>query len=206
MNEFSVLMHLLSRQQPGPTGNLGATEEELFQALGYSGRDKEQLFQNLLTNFNEAIFPFGLHVAQNPFNFYWYISQDSQLNNFFQSSPLSNRPRLAATLCTILLFSLSTGKTITIQELQELREKKSIQEDLDDLVQLRYIQIEKQYIRLDPYLGYFLDVENFMDYMEKQLGQESIEMKEKTAPTCQDSNTPTTNSEPSPSSSSTQHE
>lgn len=172
MNEYSILMNLLSGPNPLNPEYLGATEDQICEALGLTGKNGRAALFKLLEQFSRSIMPFGLLLRQNPLNHYWYLTQSAEIENFNHTNPLLNSIRLGATLCTILLYCISTGKPISIEELQNLREKKSIQTDLDELVQKRLIIIENQFIHLHPNLGYYFDFEQFLEYIEKEIHQE----------------------------------
>ena len=123
-----------------------------------------------MESFSRSISPFGLVLRQNPFTQHWFLTQSLEINDTFASNPFEDSQRLGATLCAILLFVVGTGKSLSIQELQEIRGKKDLQPDLKLLVEKHFIILEDQNIRLDPNVGNYMDLDRFL-----QLFQSSIE-------------------------------
>lgn len=69
----------------------------------------------------------------------WFIAFDSDVSDLLSANPFEGKPRLAATLfCTLVccLKNLGVGK---IHEIQELRKKKGIIEDLNELRKMGYL-------------------------------------------------------------------
>ncbi|MHA1765910.1 MAG: hypothetical protein DRO88_06935 [Promethearchaeia archaeon] len=176
MNEFTILMHLLSQTKQSPSSNsfeiLGASEEELCDYLNYTGKLAKIKLHELMDQFSKSIAIFNLELKQNPFNFRWYLSQSSETEEFFNSNPFSGKPRIAATLCTILSLCLvNSGKT-NIDSIQKLRNKKDIRDDIKELEKLKFVNVQKKgnQVSINPYLGYFMDIEAFLDLMGSEIG------------------------------------
>lgn len=159
MNEFTILMQLLSNKLN--LVEMGATKEEILSALNIKDRNKSIYFQDLITNLSNYIEPLGLQIRFNPLNSRWFTSFDSDVSDFISANPFEGKPRLAATLfCTLVccMKNLGVGK---IHEIQELRKKKGIIEDLNELRKMGYLELNKNLgeVRLSPLIGYQLDLE-----------------------------------------------
>jgi hypothetical protein len=181
MNEFSILINLLSRPDPSNIDAFGATEDQLCDALGLSGRNKKLQLYILFEQFNRSLVIFEIKLRQNPLNEHWFLSQSSDVVELFQTNPFNNKERIGASLCTILLFTLGTGKPITIQEFQDLRGKKDVEDDLLTLEQQKFILRDQQYLFLHPNLGTYLDFDRLLQLMDLSVDQVSSK------PLCKDS-------------------
>lgn len=181
MNEFSILMNLLTRPDPSDLDAFGATEDQLCDALGFTSRNKKLQLYTLFEQFNRSLILFEIKLRQNPLNNHWFLSQSAEVEDLFQTNPFNNKERLGASLCTILLFILGTGKPITITEFQELRGKKDIEDDLLELEHAKFILRDNQYLFLHPNLGTYLDFDRLIQLMDISLDQAG------TKPICKDS-------------------
>lgn len=160
MNEISILMHLLSNKKNMHT--IGATKKEIIQTLNIKNKNRNIEFQNLVTHLSKYTEPLGLQVRYNPINSHWFISYDSDISDLISANPFENKPKLAATLFCILVLCLkSPDGTTKIIDLQNIRKKKNVVEDLKELEQIGYLEIEKDsnLIKLSPLIGYQLDFE-----------------------------------------------
>lgn len=175
MNEYSILFHLLSRQKSdssSPTTLIvGASGDEIKENLGMGGKYSHHRFLSLLEQFSQNIQPFGLILRQNPFNHLWYLTQKQDVQNFFHTNPFQNKPRLAATFATILSLCLINSGSTDLSTIQKMRKKKDIQTDIDELVHLLLINQSGNQIKLHENVGYYMDVELFSQYMEKEAYQ-----------------------------------
>lgn len=160
MNEISILMHLLSNKN-----NLyiiGATKREILHTLNVKNKNKSGYFQNLLTNLSKYIEPLGLQIRYNPINSHWFISYDSEVSDLIAANPFEDKPRLAATLfCAIVCCLKNPDGLSKVPEIQSLRKKKGILEDLRELEQKGYLEIDKNQnqVHLTPLIGYQLDLD-----------------------------------------------
>jgi hypothetical protein len=163
MNEISILMNLLSNRKN--EHEIGATKKEILQKLNISNRDKNIFFYNLITNLSKYIEPLGLQIKFNPINSHWFISYDSEVSDLISANPFGDKSRLAATLFCALVASLKNpGGISKIAEIQKLRNKKGIIEDLKELEQLGYVEIalNSNEVKLTPLIGYHLDLEELL--------------------------------------------
>jgi len=159
VNEITILMQLLSKKLN--LFEIGSTKEEILNALNIRDKNKAIYFQDLIINLSNYIEPLGLQIRFNPLNSRWFTVFDSDVSDLLSANPFEGKPRLAATLfCTLVccLKNLGTGK---IHEIQKLRKKKGIIEDLKDLRKMGYLELDKnvEEVRLSPLIGYQLDFE-----------------------------------------------
>ncbi|TFG23443.1 MAG: hypothetical protein EU529_07450 [Promethearchaeota archaeon] len=169
MNEISILMHLLSNKIG--LHQVGATEEQVLQALNITGKNRTYYFQDLLTNLSKYIEPLGLEVKYNPIDSHWFLSFDSEISDTISANPFEGKPRLAATLFCVLVCCLQNAGIGKIQDIKKLRNKKKIMEDLKELEQFGYIEILKNasQIQLTPLIGYQLNMEKLFIKMALKL-------------------------------------
>ncbi len=160
MNEISILMHMLSNKN-----NLyviGATKSEIFHTLNVKTKNKSGHFHYLIINLSKYIEPLGLQIRYNPINSHWFISYDSEVSDLISANPFENKPRLAATLfCTIVCCLKNPDGISKITEIQTIRKKKGVIEDLRELEQKGYLKFDRNlnHINLTPLIGYQLDLE-----------------------------------------------
>ena len=153
-------MHVLSNKNN--LYQIGATKKEILHTLNVKNKNKSVYFQNLITNLSKYIEPLGLQIRFNPINSHWFISYDSDISDLISANPFDNKPRLAATLfCTIVCCLKNPDGVSNIAEIQNIRKKKNILEDLRDLEQNGYLEIDKNLnqIKLTSLIGYLLDFE-----------------------------------------------
>lgn len=174
MNQYSILMYLLSKTEKETIDInykiIGATEEELCEQLHFTGKYAKIKLYKLMEQFDKSINVFNLQIKQNPFNLRWYLTQSSEIEDFFKSNPFSGKTRLAATLFVVLSLCLTNSGKTDITSIQKLRKKKDIKDDLQELDTLNFITLEKNsnQISIHPNLGYYMDLENFMTFLEKK--------------------------------------
>ena len=160
MNEISILMHMLSTKN-----NLyiiGATKSEILHTLNVKNKNKSGYFQHLITNLSTYIEPLGLQIRYNPINSHWFLSYDSEVSDLISANPFEDKPRLAATLFCAIVCCLKNPDGISkIAEIQTIRKKKGVIEDLRELEKKGYLQIDKRlnHVNLTPLIGYQLDLE-----------------------------------------------
>jgi len=159
LNEISILMHLLSKKDG--IYNRGTTREEIIKVLKIKNRNADVYFKKLLINLSNYIEPLGLKIKYNPLDSHWFLAFDQELAEFLATNPFEGKQRLAATLFCILTCCLKNFGSTSVKEIETLRKKKSIIEDLKELNRLGYIKIsdDKTKINLTPLLGYHLDIE-----------------------------------------------
>ena len=185
MNEYTILMHLLTRTKQGDSNDhleiIGSSEEELCDNLKFSGKFAKIQLHELMDQFSKSISIFNLQLKQNPFNFRWYITQSSEIEELFNSNPFSGKPRIAATLCTVLSLCLTNYGKIDINSVQKIRNKKDIRKDLHELEKFNFINIEKKgnQVSINPYLGYFMDIEGFLNLFENEIRNQNIKNDDK---------------------------
>jgi hypothetical protein len=178
-------MHLLTRTKQGTSNEkleiIGASEEELCENLNYSGKFAKIQLHELMDQFTKSISIFNLQIKQNPFNFRWYVAQTSEVEEFFKSNPFSGKPRIAATLCTVLSLCLTNSGQIDINTVQKMRNKKDIRRDLQELEKFNFLNIEKKgnQVSINPYLGYFMDIEGFLNLFENEIRNQNIKNDDK---------------------------
>lgn len=180
MNEYTILMHMLTRTKQVISNEkneiIGASEEELCDQLHFTGKFAKIQLHELMDQFSKSILIFNLQLKQNPFNFRWYITQSSEIEEFFNSNPFSGKPRIAATLCTVLSLCLTNSGKIDINTVQKIRNKKDIRKDLLELEKFNFINIEKKgnQVSINPYLGFFMDIEGFLNLLENEIRKKNI--------------------------------
>ena len=160
MNEISILMHMLSNKNNVYV--IGATKREILHNLNVKNKNKSGYFQHLITNLSKYIKPLGLQIRYNPINSHWFISYDSEVSDLISANPFEDKPRLAATLfCAIVCCLKNPNGLSKITEIQKIRKKKGVIEDLKELEHKGYIEIDKnlKQVNLTPLIGYQLDLD-----------------------------------------------
>ncbi|MFX0080549.1 MAG: hypothetical protein ACFE94_02250 [Candidatus Hodarchaeota archaeon] len=172
MNEFTVLMHLLSNKKKKI--QIGASKEEILKALNIHGKNESIYFQNLITHLSSYIEPLGLQIRFNPLSSRWFITFERYTSDFFSANPFEGKPRLAATLFCSLICCLKNLGTAKIQEIKKIRKKKHILEDLKELRNMGYIHIDEKLekISLTPLIGYQLDLNKLFIKLALKLKQQ----------------------------------
>jgi hypothetical protein len=179
---FLLTRQTVSNSKDSTVGTLqsihfGATEAELCEALNYTGKHATTMLKELLYKFSQAVGVFGLVVRQNVFTKNWFVTIKSEIQEFFQANPFLYKKRVAATLCTVLLLALTQGGSTSLQQVQEIRQKKDITDDIDELIQMQFIQREGATLTIDPNLAYYLDLDAFIKYMDQIPGENSADYK-----------------------------
>jgi hypothetical protein len=160
MNAMSIVMHLLSRKVDNY--RYGATKNEILKALSFSTKNKNAnvYIQDLLANIAKYIEPIGLQIKFNPIDNNWFITYEMEISNIINANPFEGKPRLAATLFCTIICCLKNSGVGKIHQIKELRKKKSILEDLRELEDKGYLEIDDNQlqVRLTPLIGYQLDL------------------------------------------------
>ena len=158
MNELSILMHLLSKK--ADIFQMGATEEEILDALNIKHKNKSFVFQELIKYLSHHVKPLGLQVRFNPLDSHWFLAFDHDVSDLISANPFADQPRLGATLFYTLACCFNNSGAGKIVEIRNLRKKKFILEDLKELEKSGYVIIDKLNgeVRLTPLIGYKLDV------------------------------------------------
>jgi hypothetical protein len=172
MNELSILMHLLSRRIN--KYQLGATEEEICNLLNISRKYQASLFNQLILNLSSYIEILGLNIKYNSLDSHWYISYESELCDIVKANPFENKPRLAASLLTVLVSCFSNHGTSTVSEIAKLRKKKGILSDLRELEKMGYINLDSGSgkVLITPLIGYQLDIDQLLINLALKLKEE----------------------------------
>lgn len=159
MNEISILMHLLSNKNQ--ENQIGATKIEILNALNVKNKNREIFFQELITNLSNYIEPLGLQIKYNPIDSHWFISHDSDISDTIYSNPFDGKTKLAASLFCTLVCCLQNSGVCKIADIEQLRKKKNVLDDLKELRKAGYLDIDKEssQVRLTPLIGYQLDLE-----------------------------------------------
>jgi hypothetical protein len=171
MNEISILMNLLSKKRNN--AQIGAPKEEILDILGVKEKYSSIYFQKLLIELSNYLQPIGMQIRCNPLNSYWFITFESEISELISANPFEGRPSLAATLFCILIYCLKSSGKASISDIQKLRNKKYIVDDLKELETLGYIIVnrETEQVKLTPLIGYKLDI-------PKLLLQTALKIKE----------------------------
>ena len=158
MNEFTILMHLLSDELK--KGQIGASKREILNKLNLNGKNESLYFETLITQLSNYIEPLGLQIRFNPLSSRWYLAFQIEASDYVSANPFANKPRLAATLFYTLICCLEGLGVTKIQRIKELRKKKHIIEDLKDLENEGYLELDKNLgmVKLTPLIGYQLDI------------------------------------------------
>jgi len=159
INEFSILMNLLSRRVN--KYQIGAPKKEIMESLHLNLEKESYYFQDLLGQLSNYIEPLGLYIKYNPIDQHWFISHDIQTSNLLFTNPFEDKPKLAASLFCVLVCCLTNSGPSKIKDIKDLRKKKGILRDLKELEQMGYLNInkEKNEVILTPLIGYQLDLQ-----------------------------------------------
>ena len=171
MNEFSLIMAKLTQYSLNIYNNvqkdIGASSEELFKILGYSGKYAKERLLEKLVQFSEYLTPIGLNLRLNPLNQKWFLGSNQDNMEFLQKNPFELYPRLGATLYVILALFLLQNKDISLESVKKYRKKKDISEDIKELERLNFIIVHENRIQIDNNLGYMIDFQQFLKALEK---------------------------------------
>lgn len=159
MNQLSVLMHLLTKKEGAH--QLGASQKEILKTLNITHKNKASQFSELISNLAEYVEPLGLHVSYNPLDDHWFLTHDSDVSEMISANPFEGKPKLAATLLCVLVSSMKRSGKGSLAEIKELRKKKHVMRDLDELERQGYVKIDSManIVKLTPLIGYQLDLE-----------------------------------------------
>lgn len=159
MNEISILMNILSKSNG--QHDIGASENDILKVLHITHKNKSIYFQELISNLSNYIEPIGLRINYNPLDDHWFLSHDSDLADWISFNPFEDKPRLAATLFCVLVCCLKNSGIGKLNEIQNIRNKKDILEDIIELQKQGYLTYddEKKQVKLTPLIGYQLDLE-----------------------------------------------
>ncbi len=158
MNEFTILLYLLSRKTN--KYEMGASKEEIIKKLNFQGKNESIYFQNLIVQLSNYIEPLGLQIRFNPLSSHWYIAFEMATSDLIYANPFEGKPRLAATLFCVLICCLKNIGIGKINDIEKLRKKKAVHDDLKELRIRGYIEIDNnlRQVRLTPLIGYQLDL------------------------------------------------
>jgi len=172
MNELSIVMHLLSRRIN--KYQLGATKEEICEILNISGKHQTSLFNQLIINLSNYLKVLGLNIRYNSIDSHWYVSYDPEISDIVKANPFEDKPRLAASLFTILISCISNLGSTNISEIAKLRKKKGILSDLRELEKSGYINLDSDSgeVCLTPLVGYELDINHLLTNLALKMKDE----------------------------------
>ena len=172
MNEFTILVYLLGKK----TNNfeIGATKEEIIKKLNVQGKNESVYFQNLIVQLSNYLEPLGLQIRFNPLSSRWYLAFEMATSDFIYANPFEDKPRLAATLFCILICCLRNAGIGKIHDIEKLRKKKTVRDDLKELRNRGYIEIADDLgqVRLTPLIGYQLDLNKLFIKLSLKLTQQ----------------------------------
>ncbi len=169
VNEISILMHILSNKRN--KYQVGATKKEILKELNITNKNKTVYYQNLISNLSNYIAPLGLQIMYNPIDSHWFISYDTDISDLISANPFEGKPKLAATLFCTLVCCLQNSGVGKILDIEKLRKKKNVIDDLKELEKRGYINIikESNSVRLTSLIGYQLDLSQVFVKLALQL-------------------------------------
>ena len=172
MNEFTILVYILSKK--ANFFEIGATKEEVIKKLNYQGKNESIYFQNLIIQLSNYLEPLGLQIRFNPLSSRWYIAFEMATSDLIYANPFEDKPRLAATLFVVLICCLKNTGIGKIHEIEKLRKKKSVIDDLKELRNRGYIEIDDDLgqVRLTPLIGYQLDLNKLLIKLTLKLSKQ----------------------------------
>ncbi|MFX1399325.1 MAG: hypothetical protein ACFFAS_20050 [Promethearchaeota archaeon] len=175
MNQFSILMHLLSKKDT--LYEMGATKEEILAALNLKTKNDDFFFQNLITNLSNHLEIIGLRVKYNPLDSHWFVSFDLGTSELISANPFKDQPKLAATLFVTLVSCINNSGVAKLHQIRDLRKKKLVLEDLRELEIMGYLKIDKikGEVQLTPLIGYKLDLEYLFVKLALKLKENELE-------------------------------
>ena len=152
-------MYMLSKKDE--LANMGSTREVILEKLNITGRNKGVYFRNLITELSDYVNPIGLEIQFNPLNARWFLTFKSNMSELISANPFQDKPRLASTLLCAIMLCLKNNSVAKISEIQKLRNKKDIVQDLSELESAGYISKIKDSndVKLTPLIGYQLNLE-----------------------------------------------
>lgn len=167
MNEYSMLIHLLTRKRGDNQEKIGSTTEEIIKALDLGDKNNFFIFNKTIKEFSEYIRLLGLSIRFNPMNAHWFLIQDKETVEYFKENPLFSTPKLAATLLVILLLNVLNKQT-TITQVANYRDVKNIKQDLKALKEMGYIEYNDTYVQLTEKLVYNVDIQKLIEKIENE--------------------------------------
>ncbi len=167
MNEYSMLLHLLTRKRGENGERIGSTTEEIVKALDLGEKNQFFQFNQIIIDFSQYIRPLGLSLQFNPMNAHWYLIQDKETVEYFKENQLFSTPRLAATLLVILLLNVLNKQT-TIAQVANYRNVKNIKQDLKSLKDMGYIDYDDTHVQLTEKLVYNVDIQRLIEKIEQE--------------------------------------
>jgi hypothetical protein len=166
MNETEILMYLLTRQKDNTT--IGVEESELLIALGFTDRNGKMKLFNLLEEFGENIKFMGLVLQLNLANQHWFISlKDNIPKQLNHSLEFILPSRLAATLFSILVLTIKNNSSAQMVDLIDLRKKKNVSDDVNELQQLGWVTTKSNTIILTPKVFYYVNMDDLIAEISK---------------------------------------
>ncbi len=172
MNEITILMHLLSKKENDL--QIGASKDEIIKKLNIRGKNESIYFHNLIIQLSNYLEPLGLQIRFNLLNSRWYVAFEKATSDLIYANPFEGKLRLGATLFYVLVCCLRNFGNGKIHEIEKLRNKKTVIEDLKDLRKRGYIEINMDLgqVRLTPLIGYQLDLNKLFITLALKLKQE----------------------------------
>lgn len=166
MNEAEILMYMLSRQKDITA--YGANEQELLQSLQLTDKNSKSNLNNLLAELSKNVGHLGLRLKYNSINGHWFLTfRDNIAYMTGQTETHVLSVKLAATLFSILMLSLTANGAISISELQEIRKKKNLMDDIEELVDLGYIKKNDSQVQLTAKVFYHIDLDEIMKEIKR---------------------------------------
>lgn len=166
MNEFAAIMILLTRSHEGVRG---ASSEEILKALHWPEKLGRAEMQKKLSEFDSYLHPLGLQVRVNPLNDFWFVSFRQDISEFVAQNPFGGKPRLPATLLATIICMIQFGNQVPISAIREIRKKETVLEDLKQLENLGYIELNGDNVTLTPLIGYQLDLINLFEAINETM-------------------------------------
>ncbi len=172
MNDFTILMHLLSKK--ANEFQIGATKEEIIKTLSINNKNESVFFQNFIIQLSNYIRPLGLQIRFNPLGSRWYIAFEMATSELIFANPFEDKSRLGATLFYILICCLRNMGIGKIHEIEKLRDKKTVFDDLKELRKRGYLEIDNDLglVKMTPLIGYQLDLNKLFIKLALKLRQE----------------------------------
>ena len=172
MNEFTILVYILSKKVNNV--EIGATKEEIIKKLNFQGKNESVYFHNLIVQLSNYLEPLGLQIRFNPLSSHWYLAFEMATSDLIYANPFEDKPRLAATLFCVLICCLKNSGIGRIHDIEKLRKKKTVREDLKELRNRGYIEIDDDLgqLRLTPLIGYQLDLNKLFIKLTLKLNQQ----------------------------------
>ncbi|MHA2088822.1 MAG: hypothetical protein ACW972_11125, partial [Promethearchaeota archaeon] len=115
-----------------------------------------------------------LQIRFNPLSSHWYLAFEMATSDLIHANPFEGKPRLAATLFCVLICCLKNNGISKLQDIEKLRKKKTVIDDLKELRKRGYLEIDynlKQ-VKLTPLIGYQLDLNKLFIKLTLKLKQE----------------------------------